>query len=113
MSSAIPLDSPPLPLRMDEDGACRVGTTRVTLDVVVDAFDEGATAEEIAHQYPTLQLGDVYAVLAHVIRHRAEVDGYLRDRSLSASTVRAENEQRFPNRGLRARLAARAVRARP
>ena len=40
----------PIPLRMDSDGVVRVGKTRVTLDTVVAAFVEGATAEEIAQQ---------------------------------------------------------------
>jgi hypothetical protein len=36
-----------LPLQADADGAVRVGKTRVTLDTVVAAFSNGATAEEI------------------------------------------------------------------
>lgn len=31
----------------DADGVVRVGGTRVTLDTIVFAFEEGATAEEI------------------------------------------------------------------
>lgn len=38
----------------DADGVVRVAGTRVTLDTVVAAFEEGATAEEIAQQYPSL-----------------------------------------------------------
>jgi len=47
----------PPPLFTDADGVIRVGNTRVTLDTVVSAFEEGATAEEIVYQYPTLNLG--------------------------------------------------------
>lgn len=35
----------PIPLETDADGVVRVGETRVTLDTVVAAFKEGATAE--------------------------------------------------------------------
>ena len=44
----------PVPLQSSEDGVVRVAGTRVTLDTVVSAFDEGATAEEIVEQYPAL-----------------------------------------------------------
>lgn len=54
-----------LPLEMDAHGVIRVGKTRVTLDTVVAAFDEGATAEEIVQQYPTLLLADVYSVIGY------------------------------------------------
>jgi uncharacterized protein (DUF433 family) len=99
--------SDPLPLQEGPDGVQRMSGTRVTLDVVVAAFDEGATAEEIVQQYPTLSLGDVYAVIGHVIHHRAEVDEYLRRRAGEAKVVRAENERRFDPSGIRARLLAR------
>jgi hypothetical protein len=50
-----------VPVQAAEEGVVRVGGTRVTLDVVVAAFEEGATAEEIAQQYPSLRLADIYA----------------------------------------------------
>ncbi len=50
----------PIPLKMNADGIVQVGETRVTLDTVVAAFIEGATAEEIVYQYPTLRLADVW-----------------------------------------------------
>jgi hypothetical protein len=43
----------PIPLQALEDGVVRVGGTRVTLDTVVIAFEQGATAEEIVLQYPS------------------------------------------------------------
>ena len=46
----------PPPLHEDGDGVFRVAGTRVSLDSVVIAFDMGATAEEIVHKYPTLDL---------------------------------------------------------
>ena len=40
----------PIPLQTDADGVVRVGGTRVTLDTVVAAFADGATAEERAQR---------------------------------------------------------------
>jgi hypothetical protein len=77
------------------------------LDSVVAAFLEGATSEEIAQQYPSLDLADVYAVISYYLRHRDEVHIYLQDRQALASRVRQENESRFDPSGVRDRLIAR------
>ena len=68
------IESPPVPLQTDVDGVVRVGQTRVTLDTVIGAFKEGATAEEIVWQYPTLSLADVYAVIGYYLQRQPEVE---------------------------------------
>jgi uncharacterized protein (DUF433 family) len=96
-----------VPLAVDRDGVARIGGTRVALDVVVAAFREGATAEEIAQQYTSLRLADVYSVVGYYLRHRSEVEEYLREREKRAGLVRRENEARFDPKGVRDRLMAR------
>lgn len=96
-----------VPLRADADGVIRVGATRVTLDTIVLAFAAGATAEEIAQQYPSLQLADVYSVVAYYLRHPTEVEAYLLERSGQVEAVRQENEKRFDPEGVRDRLLSR------
>jgi uncharacterized protein (DUF433 family) len=96
-----------MPFCTDADGVIRVGGTRVTLDTLVSAFREGATAETIADQYPSVSLGEVYTALGYYLRHQAEVDAYLQGRRLQAAQVRAENEKQFPPLGIRDRLLAR------
>ena len=49
----------------------------ILLDVIVTAFRAGATAEEIAQNFPTVALADVYQVIAYYLTHAAEVDSYL------------------------------------
>jgi uncharacterized protein (DUF433 family) len=97
----------PIPLEMDADGVVRVGGTRVTLDTVVVAFKEGATAEEIVYQYPSLNLADVYAVIAYYLRRRPEVEAYLRQRQAQTDEAQKQNEARFDPHGIRERLLAR------
>ncbi len=58
-----------IPLHADAEGVIRVGNTRVTLDTIVAAFSQGATAEEIAQRHPSLELADVYQVLGYYL-HR-------------------------------------------
>jgi uncharacterized protein (DUF433 family) len=95
------------PLVSDSDGVVRVGSTRVTLDTVVAAFREGMTPEGIVEQYPTLRLADVYSVIGYVLRHREEVEGYLRERQRLVDAVRREIEARFDPTGVRDRLLSR------
>lgn len=104
MISSAPVQTVPL---VQVDGALRVGDTRVTLDTLITAFEEGATAEEIAQQYPVLNLGDVYAVIGYYLQNRAAVEQYLRERVHQAQQVRQHNETRFNPQGVRARLLAR------
>ena len=96
-----------IPLTIDTQGVMRVGQTRVTLDSVVVAFQEGATAEEIVHQYPTLDLADVYAVLSYYLRNRGKVETYLQQRQARAEQIRQHLQGRHQLSGIRERLLAR------
>ena len=71
------------------------------------AFRTGATAEEIAQQFPTLGLADIYQVVAYYLSHTGEVDAYLAGREKDAANLRLVIESDFDPRGLRARLLAR------
>lgn len=98
------------PLRVDEHGVARIGKTRVTLEQLVAAFLQGATAEEIAARYDVLDLSDVYATIAYYLQHRDEVDAYVADERRRAAETRAELAeliQEVEVDELRARLLAR------
>lgn len=51
--------------------------TRVTADLVVRAFNRSATPEEIAQDFPSLQLSDIYQVLGYYLKHGSELAEYL------------------------------------
>ncbi len=95
------------PLVTGPDGVVRVLGTRVPLETVVTAFDEGATAEEIAQRYPSLELAAVYGVISYVVEHRAEVDAYVTKRREHARTTREQIEKVSSPAGIRKRLLAR------
>lgn len=96
-----------VPLTTDAHGVVRIGITRVTLDSIVTAFRTGATAEEIAQQFPAVALADVYQVIAYYLQHTAEVEAYLTERQRAAKAMRKQIEGRFDQKGIRARLLAR------
>ena len=96
------------PLREHADGAIRVGNSRVLLELVVRAFEDGATPETIIQRYATLALSDVYAVIAYYLRHRDEIKDYLTRREQTANEVRQRIEtQQGDLSDIRARLLAR------
>lgn len=86
MSVSVQTD-PPL-LREDSTGALRIGPTRVLVELVLRAFQDGATPETIAQRYPSLGLADVYSMVAYYLRHRDEMERYLADRERQADEVR-------------------------
>jgi uncharacterized protein (DUF433 family) len=104
-SSAV--EPEPVPLAMDEHGVLRVDGTRVTLETLVAAFHRGDSPEEIHEQFPSVALGDVYAVLTYCVRHRRSVRDYVAERERAGAEVRSRAEGAFPPDGLRARLLAR------
>ena len=104
---SLAIASEPVPFAEDSDGVVRISKTRVTLGTVVSAFLEGATAEEIAQQYPTLDLADVYSVISCYLRKRSEIDAYLRRCRQQAEAVQKQNESQFDPHGIRDRLIAR------
>jgi uncharacterized protein (DUF433 family) len=108
---SMPIQAVAVPLFDDGQGGLRVSGTRVLLERIVHAFEDGATPEGIVQSYDTLQLADVYAVLTWYLRHKEEVEDYLRKRAEQADVIRQMIEAGQPDRAeLRARLMARHAR---
>ncbi len=96
------------PLRRDSSGGLRIGTSRVLLELVIHAFEDGATPEAIAQRYPTATLADIYSVLAYFLRHQEEIKAYLAKREQKAEEVRKRIESEQQDLAdLRKRLLAR------
>lgn len=96
-----------LPLILDADGIVRVSGTRVTLDTIIHAFHGGATAEEIAQQYPSVSLPDIYSIIGYYLKHSADANNYIQLRAKLAARVKRQNEFQFDPHGIRDRLLAR------
>jgi uncharacterized protein (DUF433 family) len=95
------------PFRIDADGSVRIGNSRVLLDVVIHAFQQGETPEGIVERFTSADLADVYETIAYYLKHISEVDEYLADRDREAAGIRRRIEERQgPQTGLRERLLA-------
>ena len=102
------LHTDPLPLRVDDTGTVRVGSSRLTLDVVIGAYRSGMAPEEIARQLDTLDLADVHFAISYYLRHRDEVDEYLRQRRAQADELQRQIEAEQADRpNLKGALLAR------
>jgi hypothetical protein len=107
------LDFEPLtmvvPLREEPPGVLRVGKSRVLLELVLRAFQAGATPEAIVQSYDTLNLADVYVVVSRYLTAPEPFEEYLRQRDEAAAETRREIEElQGPQGNLRAILLARA-----
>lgn len=74
------IEAQTVPLTSDADGVVRVGGTRVTLETLYQAFQSGATAEEISVRFDVLRLADIYAVIGYCLSHAEPVAAYLSER---------------------------------
>ena len=83
------------PIRQEPDGSLRVGESRVLLELVLRAYQDGETPESIRLRYDALSLSDIYGVIAYFLRNRSEIEGYIQSREAleEKMTERMEKEQ--------------------
>jgi uncharacterized protein (DUF433 family) len=99
-----------VPLTLGDDGTIRVTGSRVTLDSVVHQFKQGATAEQIQEDFPSLALRDIYTAIAYYLQHTQQVEEYLRGQAQAAAETRREIEAGQDTGELRERLRRRRAR---
>ncbi len=76
------------PLHEDKTGAIRVGKSRVLLEMVIHAFQDGASPETIVDNYSTLTLSDVYSTIAYYLKNKDLIEAYLNQREELAESVK-------------------------
>lgn len=107
MSASAKFQATSPPLRWDEAGGIRIGSSRVTLDSLLATYHNGSTPEEIAIQYSVLHLEDIYSTIAYYLNHRQEIDNYLEQRNQQAQQLRQQLTQKHNLVDLRQRLLTR------
>ncbi|MCI0464634.1 MAG: DUF433 domain-containing protein [Gemmataceae bacterium] len=108
LNELLPLHAEPPPLRVDDGGAVRVGNSRISLDLIVEQYENGMTPEDMVRAYDALDLADVYGVIAYYLRHRDQVRAYLKRRAEEAEALRAKIEAEHPRVSREELLARRA-----
>jgi uncharacterized protein (DUF433 family) len=94
-------------LTKTEAGVIRIGDTRVSLDSVITAFNQGSAPEEIVYDFDSLSLSEVYATISYYLQNQKEIDAYLAERANQNEQLRESIEARFNPNGIRERLLAR------
>jgi uncharacterized protein (DUF433 family) len=79
------LPSIEVPLQTASDGVARIQGAEVTLESVIAAYEDGASAEEIAACHEGLRLSDVYLVVSFYLKNRKDVEAYLAGRHANAA----------------------------
>ena len=93
-----------VPLTTSKSGAIRIAGSRVGLEIIIHEFKNGATAEQIHEDFPSVSLRDIYAVIAYYLENKLELESYLRRQQKVAASVRRSIEARIDTAALRERL---------
>jgi uncharacterized protein (DUF433 family) len=92
MVSTLMLEPLTVPLREEPSGVFRVGNSHVLLELVIRSFQRGLSPAEIVQSFDSLELADVYAVVAYYLSHQTEVDAYLKRREQESEELRQRVE---------------------
>jgi uncharacterized protein (DUF433 family) len=101
------LEPIPLPLTTSDKGVVYVSSTRIPIDFIIYEYLEGATAEDIVQNYPSLSLPAIHAVLSCYLTHKTEVNAYMAQQEQVAEAKYLEIAERSQQKDLRQRLLAR------
>jgi uncharacterized protein (DUF433 family) len=103
---AMTIAADPLPMVADEHGVIRVSGTRVTLDTLLDHYNQGYAVDDLHTAFPSIPVADIHTVIGHYLRHKGEVDAYLGAKRREAEDTRRKSEAVPGNALLRQRLHA-------
>lgn len=81
-------------------GRLRVDGTRVTVLQIATLYKRGESAEEIAQNFPQLNLSQVYAALAYYHANRVDVEQELADEANDFERLKAQYASDVPGRNV-------------
>lgn len=76
---AMTYDQLKIPLRLLPSGTVRVTGTGVTLEAIVVSHRAGHDPKKIQDDFPALDLADIYLVIGYCLRHKDEIDQYMKE----------------------------------
>ena len=83
---------PESPYFDEEDGALRIKGTRVGIEPIVAAFQEGESPDQIAQEFPTVTLAQVYGAIAYYLDNKQVVDDDMAESQRELETIRPLSE---------------------
>jgi uncharacterized protein (DUF433 family) len=96
-----------VPLAYEEDGTIRIRGSRVTLDSILHAFRQGATAEQIQDSFPSVSLREIYGAIAYYFEHQGQIETYLKEQEQAAQAIKRALESHPDVSAFRERIRTR------
>jgi uncharacterized protein (DUF433 family) len=96
-----------VPLTKDEQGTLYVESTRLPLELIINDYRRGNSAEQIASNYAGLSLSAVYSVLAYYHANRVELDRYVDEKNNQLKNLHDQVERDFPAQTMREEIKRR------
>jgi uncharacterized protein (DUF433 family) len=69
-------------LDFTDSNAIRIKGHRIGIEHVVDLYNTGFSAEQIADAFPGLSLEKIYATITYYLQHRAEIDSSIKQHNV-------------------------------
>jgi uncharacterized protein (DUF433 family) len=67
------------------DGVMRIVGTRVSLDSIVIAYQQGSSPEDIQHDFPGLSIEQIRQAIDYFLANRTEVERYLHSHEVACA----------------------------
>jgi uncharacterized protein (DUF433 family) len=93
-----------VPLHETSDGNIRVIGSRITLHTLIGRFQVGDSVEEIHEGFPSVTIAEINAIIGWYLKHRAEVDEYIREVDEEGEKLLQKIESRPENIAFKERL---------
>ena len=78
----------------------RIKGTRVSIEVVIEKFLEGASPEEIRRHHPHLTLKQIYGTITYYLFNREQIDAYTKAGRKQVEAA-YEKQRKNPSSGVR------------
>jgi uncharacterized protein (DUF433 family) len=94
MEASVDLKSMPINQYVEvRNGGYYVAGTRIGLDIVIQDFQNGRSAEAIFEAYPSIgSLAKLYGAITFILEHPVEVENYLKDQDQRYEKIK----ERYP-----------------
>ena len=76
-------------------------------NIIVTAYKQGKSPEDLARSFPDLSLPTAYSVIAYYLAHRQAVDAWLTQLDRETEELVRRTEERWPSDEAKARIKAR------
>jgi len=83
-----------VPLTLWKDGTIRVKGSRLPVDRIIYAYQQGEIPEEIFESFPSVvyTVADIYLIIAYYLQNKSKMDKYLAKRKKEAEKIKQEIE---------------------